>query len=109
MRRKFPAAVAGGIAAVVLSFNAEAFPVSSQPGSGAPVTLIAGGCGIGWHRGPLGACRPNGRAVVVAPAAPVVVAPAAPVVVAPPRPAVVAPPCPRGFHLGPGGRACQPN
>jgi hypothetical protein len=44
-----------------------------------------GGCGIGFHRGPYGGCRPNG-AVVVAPAvvaAPVVVAPPA-VVVAPP-------------------------
>ena len=111
MRKKFPTAVAGGMVFVVLSFNAEAMPVSSpQAGDGAPVvTLIAGGCGIGWHRGPLGACRPNARAVVVAPAAPVVVAPGAAVVVSPQRPAVVAPACPRGFHLGPGGRACLPN
>jgi len=33
----------------------------------------AGGCGIGFHRGPYGGCRPN--AVVVVPGAPVVVAP----------------------------------
>jgi hypothetical protein len=39
----------------------------------------AGGCGAGFHRGPLGGCEPN-RAVVVG--APVVVAPA-PVVVVP--------------------------
>jgi hypothetical protein len=39
-----------------------------------------GGCGIGFHRGPYGGCRPNGAAIVIAP--PVVVAPA--VVVAPP-------------------------
>jgi hypothetical protein len=52
-----------------------------------------GGCGIGFHRGPNGGCRPNG-AVVVAPA---VVA--APVVVAPPA-VVVAPPvvCGAGFR-----------
>ena len=31
----------------------------------------AGGCGPGFHRGPYGACRPNGP-VVVAPVAPVV-------------------------------------
>jgi hypothetical protein len=41
-----------------------------------------GGCGHGFHRGPGGACVPNGGPVVVAPVAPVVVAPAvvAPVV-----------------------------
>jgi hypothetical protein len=63
-----------------------------------------GGCGIGFHRGPNGGCRPNG-AVVVAPA-PVVVAPAAPVVVAPA--AVVAPPvvCAAGFRWHPGFKRC---
>jgi hypothetical protein len=30
----------------------------SVPGSN--VTLVAGGCGIGFHRGPYGGCRPNG-------------------------------------------------
>jgi hypothetical protein len=56
----------------------------------------AGGCGPGFHRGPLGICVANGPAVVIAPAAPaVVVAPPAiavtpPVVaVTPPAPAVV--------------------
>jgi hypothetical protein len=24
------------------------------------VTLVAGGCGVGFHRGPYGGCRPNG-------------------------------------------------
>ena len=27
----------------------------------------AGGCGLGFHRGPYGGCRPNGGVVVVAP------------------------------------------
>ena len=38
----------------------------------------AGGCGLGFHRGPYGGCQPNRGPVVVAPAvvAPVVVAPA---------------------------------
>ena len=27
----------------------------------------AGGCGLGYHRGPYGGCRPNGGVVVVAP------------------------------------------
>jgi hypothetical protein len=65
-----------------------------------------GGCGIGFHRGPYGGCRPNGAAVVVAP--PVVVAPAvaAPVAVAPA--VVVAPPvvCGAGFRWHPGFRRC---
>ena len=50
----------------------------------------AGGCGPGWHRGPMGGCQPNrGRVVVVAPR---------PVVVE--RPVVVVRPgrgCPAGF------------
>lgn len=58
----------------------------------------AGGCGVGWHRGPHGGCRRN---VVVAP---LVVTPAAKVILAP-----VGRPCPRGYHLGPQGRRCWPN
>jgi len=57
-----------------------------------------GGCGPGWHRNPYGVCRPNGGAVVVAPA-PVVVAPG-PVVVAPRRV------CPIGFAWAYG--RCRP-
>jgi hypothetical protein len=86
--------------------GAQAFPVSSldaQVGT-SDVTLVAGGCGIGFHRGPYGGCRPNGPVVV----APAVVAP--PVVVAP---AVVAPPvvvapvvCGVGFRWHPRFRRC---
>ena len=49
----------------------------------------AGGCGLGFHRGPYGGCRPNGGAVVVAPGAVVVERP----VVVVPRGRV----CPIGF------------
>ena len=56
----------------------------------------AGGCGPGFHRGPYGACRPNGPVVY---GAPVVVAPA-PVVV---RPPVV---CGVGYRWHPGYRRC---
>jgi hypothetical protein len=77
----------------------------------------AGGCGPGFHRGPLGVCVANGPAVVIAPVAPaVVVAPAAPavvvappVVIAPAAPAVVVAPavvCGRGFRWHPGFRRC---
>jgi hypothetical protein len=60
------------------------------------ITLVAGGCGIGLHRGPYGGCRVN--EVVVVPGAPVVVAPV-----------VVARPCPLGMHLGPYGHRCFVN
>ena len=51
------------LAAALPVTAAEAMPVA-QPiplaGSDAPaVTLTAGGCGIGFHRGPFGGCRPN--------------------------------------------------
>ncbi len=77
----------------------------------------AGGCGPGFHRGPLGVCVTNGPAVIIAPVAPAVViappvvvaAPAPAVVVAPVAPAVViAPPVVRGrgFRSHPGFRRC---
>jgi hypothetical protein len=84
----------------------------------------AGGCGPGFHRGPLGVCVANGPAIIVAPVGPaVVVAPpvvavTAPVVVAAPAPAVVVAPvgpavvvapavvCGRGFRWHPGFRRC---
>src|SRR5271167_3457167 len=31
------------------------------------ITLTAGGCGVGFHRGPYGGCRPNGYGVVGVP------------------------------------------
>jgi hypothetical protein len=66
--------------------------------------LAEGGCGIGFHRGPYGGCRPNGAVVVVPGIAPLVVAP--PVVVAPA--VVVAPPvvCGVGFRWHRGFRRC---
>jgi len=45
---------------------AAAVPAQAMPfpplGDEAPpaLTLTAGGCGIGMHRGPYGGCRPNG-------------------------------------------------
>lgn len=71
------------------SFGAQAMPTSSALSQtrSYDVTKVAGGCGVGFYRGPLGGCV-RGGSVVVAPR-PVVVAPR-PVVVAP-RPVVVAP------------------
>jgi len=45
--------------------------------------LAAGGCGVGWHRGPHGGCLRNFD-----------------------RPGLHA--CPRGYHIGPGGH-CRGN
>ena len=41
--------------------SAQAFPIlaPSQAVAGAEVTLVAGGCGLGFHRGPFLGCRPN--------------------------------------------------
>jgi hypothetical protein len=50
-------------------FGITAVPVSAMEvvplsGVGSNITLVAGGCGGGFHRGPNGGCRPNGGAVV---------------------------------------------
>jgi len=49
-----------GLSAAVPA-QAMPFPLlGDQPSPG--ITLTAGGCGIGFHRGPYGGCRPNGGA-----------------------------------------------
>jgi hypothetical protein len=54
---------ASGLALIGL---ATAVPAEAMPfpllGDETPsaITLTAGGCGIGFHRGPYGGCRPNG-------------------------------------------------
>ncbi len=45
-----------GLAAV----PAQAMQIAPLSASAPYVTLVAGGCGIGFHRGPYGGCRPNG-------------------------------------------------
>lgn len=52
--------VIGALATVAITSNADALPVSPVPHLRSDVTLIAGGCGIGFHRGPYGGCLPNG-------------------------------------------------
>lgn len=51
-------------AAAALMFaasNVQAMPMSpdTDSASSAPIILTAGGCGLGFHRGPYGGCRPN--------------------------------------------------
>jgi len=38
----------------------QAMPIAPLSGVESNVTLVAGGCGAGFHRGPNGGCRPNG-------------------------------------------------
>ena len=79
----------------------QAMPIAPLSGAAPDITLVAGGCGAGFHRGPYGGCVRNAAVVV---GAPVVVAPAAPVVVAPAAPVVVAPAARTYFYYG--GRRC---
>jgi hypothetical protein len=61
MRKTIKLAVAAAFITAALPLSAEAFPVASAPAASndAGVTLVAGGCGPGFHRGPLLGCRPN--------------------------------------------------
>ncbi|WP_237480836.1 GCG_CRPN prefix-to-repeats domain-containing protein [Lichenibacterium dinghuense] len=54
---KLAAAAAALFAALPLS--AEAMPIAPAASAAAGVTLVAGGCGPGFHRGPFLGCRPN--------------------------------------------------
>jgi hypothetical protein len=64
--------------------SAGAMPLMPPtPAQDTDVIQIAGGCGLGWHRGPYGGCRRNYA-----------------------NPAAHA--CPRGWYLGPYGR-CRAN
>ena len=45
-----------------VAFSAQAMPASKLKGASngsGQITLVAGGCGRGWHRGPNGGCRRN--------------------------------------------------
>ncbi len=53
------------IAGAIALFGLAAVPVYAMDvpplsGIGSNITLVAGGCGGGFHRGPNGGCRPNG-------------------------------------------------
>jgi hypothetical protein len=53
--------IVGALSMGAFSNNAEAFSMSPIPVA-SDVTLVMQGCGIGFHRGPYGGCRPNGGA-----------------------------------------------
>jgi hypothetical protein len=68
------------VIAFILGLSAsavQAMPLASGQAPTSMIVKVAGGCGLGFHRGPYGGCRPNGgEAVVVVPGV-VVVAPRA--------------------------------
>ena len=53
------AGIIGALATIMVAFDANAFSISPVPNQSSNVTLVAGGCGLGFHRGPYGGCRPN--------------------------------------------------
>jgi hypothetical protein len=96
---KLASIFACSVVALIVSFDANAFPYSPALAQvAAPeVMQVRGFCGLGRHRGPYGGCVPNG--VPYGYAAPVVVV--APPVVAAPRVA-----CPYPYHYDPGYGGC---
>jgi hypothetical protein len=58
--RNLLVAAALAVSAMVAGPAAQAFTVPAQPApADENVVRVAGGCGLGWHRGPWGGCRPN--------------------------------------------------
>jgi hypothetical protein len=62
MSRKLALLLVGGVLGAMVPFSAHAFPVSAPPTQveSSGVMLIAGGCGIGFHRSVYGYCVRNG-------------------------------------------------
>jgi hypothetical protein len=58
-RIHFIAGVIGALTTMIVAFDANAFSISPVPNQSYNVTLVAGGCGLGFHPGPYGGCRPN--------------------------------------------------
>ena len=60
MRRRLIALALGATVSVAAT-AAQALPATANDGAQAApkVILVAGGCGLGFHRGPYGGCRPN--------------------------------------------------
>ncbi len=75
--------IAAAFALATLVGTAEAMPVAPIDTTNPDIIAVAGGCGPGRHRGPYGGCLRNYA-----------------------NPAAHA--CPRGYHIGPGGR-CRGN
>jgi len=60
MMKVISTVAAAGFMLAGMTFAADAMPAAPvAPQQNPGLTLIAGGCGPGWHRGPYGGCRRN--------------------------------------------------
>ncbi|CCE11978.1 conserved exported hypothetical protein [Bradyrhizobium sp. STM 3843] len=58
--RKLLLSIALAATAALAGSAAQAFTLPAQPSATEDnIVRVAGGCGLGWHRGPWGGCRPN--------------------------------------------------
>jgi hypothetical protein len=104
-----------GVLGSLVSLSAQALPLVSAPANGSDVALVAGGCGLGFHRGPYGGCIRNGYYPPGYVPPPAYVPPPPPSYVPPsgylppqPPPVVLGPGrCPYGYALDAYGR-CYP-
>ena len=55
-------ASAFALAGLTAAAPSQAMPFAPVEKAPSAITLTAGGCGAGFHRGPNGGCRPNGAA-----------------------------------------------
>jgi hypothetical protein len=59
MRKVMGSAAVAILMVAMIPFDAEAFPIGADLSAGSSITLVAGGCGPGFHRRPYGACVRN--------------------------------------------------
>jgi hypothetical protein len=59
MRKTICSATAAILMVAAIPVEAGAFPLATTGSGNADVTLIAGGCGPAFHRGPYGGCVRN--------------------------------------------------
>jgi hypothetical protein len=57
------AAVVAGVSAGA----ATAMPLAPPAAPASDIVAVRNACGLGWHRGPYGVCRPNGAPYVYGP------------------------------------------
>ena len=104
MSKRLTLALISGVLGTIISVGAQATPLAPAPApkTQPDITLVAGGCGVGFHRGPYGYCVRNGVPYGYAPPGYL-----PPPVYAPPPPVAAPGWCAYGYYLGP-NRRCYP-
>jgi hypothetical protein len=59
MRKQFCLAAVSFAAVMVTALSVQALPVANLAGQSDQLIQVRQGCGLGFHRGPLGGCQPN--------------------------------------------------